>query len=86
MRIKTADKMENMTPAELRAARIRLGMNMAEMAKTLRTPYRTYQDWEAGRRTIPGVCAVAVELLLKRDRWVMLAIEAKIAREYGTGV
>lgn len=75
--------MENMTPAELKAARRKLGMNLAEMAKTLRTKYRTYQDWESGRRRIPGVCWVAVELLLKRDQWVMQAIEAKIAREYG---
>jgi len=75
--------MENMTPAELKDARQKLGLNMAEMAKSLRTPYRTYQEWETGGRRIPGVCAVAVELLLKKDRWVMMAIDARIARECG---
>jgi DNA-binding transcriptional regulator YiaG len=70
-----------MTPAQLKTARRKLGMNMAEMATTLRTPYRTYQDWERGDRRIPGICQVAVELLQKRDQWVMQAIVDKIANE-----
>jgi DNA-binding transcriptional regulator YiaG len=82
MRTETANKIENLTAAELRAARIRLGLNMAEMATQLRTPYRTYQEWENGGRRIPGICTIAVELLEKKDRWIMMAIEAKIAREY----
>ena len=71
-----------MTPAALKTSRRELGLNMVEMAKQLRTPYRTYQDWEHGNRRIPGVCAVAVELLIKRDRWVMQAIIEKIRGQY----
>ncbi|GFO67909.1 hypothetical protein GMLC_14880 [Geomonas limicola] len=69
-----------MTPEQLKASRRQLGLNQAEMAQQLRTPYRTYQDWERGTRRIPGVCEVAVELLVKKDRWVMQAITAKLAR------
>lgn len=70
-----------MQPHELTEARAKLGMNKAEMALSLRTPYRTYQDWESGERPIPGVCAVAVELLLQKDRWVMQQINEKIRHE-----
>jgi len=80
--------MENMTPKELEAARRTLGLNKAEMARSLRTPYRTYQDWEAGERPIPGVCQVAVELLLKKDAWFMATImdrvEKKLASQEST--
>lgn len=67
-----------MTPEELTAARLTLGMNKAEMARTLLTPYRTYQDWELGARPIPGVVTVAAELLLQKDTWVMQQITEKI--------
>lgn len=33
-----------MTCDELREARIRLGLNLTDMAALLQTPYRTYQD------------------------------------------
>jgi DNA-binding transcriptional regulator YiaG len=53
-----------MNSSDLKEARRKLGLNMTKMAALLRTPYRTYQDWEAGRRRIPGICAVAIKLLL----------------------
>ena len=56
------------TPKGLKEARQKLGLNMTEMAGTLRTPYRTYQDWERGERRIPGICEAVVALLLKCDR------------------
>ena len=74
-----------MTHLELSKARRQLGLNKAEMAQQLRTPYRTYVDWERGARRIPGVCQVAVELLIKHDRWVMQAIEAKISKGFPRG-
>ena len=55
------------TPAELKAARRTLGLKPGEMAKRLKTPRRTYQDWEAGKRPISGACDTAVELLLEKD-------------------
>jgi len=75
-----------MTPAGLKAARRILGLNRAEMAQQLRTPYRTYVPWERGTARIPGVCEVAVELLVQKDRWVMQAITEKLASSFpGTG-
>ena len=73
-----------MTAVNLETARLALGMNKAEMASRLRTPYRTYQDWEAGRRRIPGICQIAVELLLEKDARVMQAIDEKISSLHGT--
>jgi DNA-binding transcriptional regulator YiaG len=67
-----------MEKEELTAARAKLGLNMAEMAMVLKTPYRTYQDWETGKRRIPGICACAVELLLVKDRWTMDRIKTKL--------
>ena len=68
-----------MIPAELRILREKLGMNQTEMAKRLRTPYRTYVDWERGARRIPGVCETAVELLLRHDAMVMRAITEQVS-------
>jgi len=70
-----------MTISELKSARIKMGLNKSEMAKQLRTPYRTYQDWESGERRIPGVCEVAVELLLIKDKWLTQKIIEKASRE-----
>ncbi|MHC1696885.1 MAG: helix-turn-helix domain-containing protein [Geobacteraceae bacterium] len=67
-----------MTAEELKTARAKLGLNMTEMAQVLKTPYRTYQDWESGERRVPGICDCAVELLLAKDRWVMERIKTKL--------
>jgi len=72
-----------MTKEELKAARCELGLNQTEMSKQLHTSRRTYLNWEHGNRRIPGVCEVAVELLVKKDRWVMQAITAKLAKQLG---
>lgn len=58
-------------------------MNQAELAKRLRTPYRTYVNWERGERPIPGVCETAIELLLRFDRMRMQAITEVVARTVG---
>lgn len=79
-----------MTANELKTARLALGLNRAELARQLDTPYRTYQDWEAGISPVPGVAGVAVGLLQERDRWVMATIKADIAakldREFPQGI
>jgi DNA-binding transcriptional regulator YiaG len=74
---------KNMNSAELIAVRRTLGLNKTQMAATLRTPYRTYQEWENGGRRIPGIAQVAMELLQQKDRWVMAAIKTKIERGFG---
>lgn len=49
-----------MTARELKEARLRLGLTQHEMAATINTPFRTYQDWEGERRRVPGICDVVV--------------------------
>jgi len=65
------------TTAELTAAREELGMSKADLAKRLRTPYRTYVNWERGERPIPGVCETAIELLLRQNRMHMQSIRER---------
>lgn len=72
-----------MTTADLKAARRELGLNQTEMAKQLRTSRSGYVKWERGERPIPGVCEVAVELLLQKDRWVMQAIKLDVLTRLG---
>ncbi len=59
-----------MTKEQLENTRIACGLNQSEMARQMETPLRTYQDWEAGRRRIPGVAGVAARLICERDEWV----------------
>lgn len=75
---------------ELKAARKRLKLSQAELAILLKTPARTLQDWEAGRRRVPGIALVAVVLLQERDERVMASIKAQIEerldREFPHGI
>jgi DNA-binding transcriptional regulator YiaG len=49
------------------AARELLGLTQAEMADQLLTPLSTYEQWEAGRYRVPGVAALAAELLCSAE-------------------
>lgn len=75
---------------ELQKARMAMGLSVSELAKVLETPYRTYQDWEAGRNRIPGVAKVAVALLQQKDKWVMQTIktnlESRIDQDFPHGI
>ena len=56
-----------MTPAELRAARKRLGMTQAQLATALKLGKdgkRAVQRWECGDRPISGPVAVAMAMML----------------------
>jgi len=70
-----------MTAEEMENARRKMKLSKADLARQLRTPYRTVQDWLSGARPIPEVCAVAVELLMQKDEWVTKAIIEKIYEE-----
>ena len=37
----------------IREARIKAGLNIKQLADLLKAPYKTVQDWNAGRRTPP---------------------------------
>lgn len=55
-----------MTPLEIKAARLALGMNQREFAEALRVSGEaTVRSWESGRRAISGPATVAIELMLK---------------------
>lgn len=46
--------MEQPTPEQIRAARKAAGLTQAEAASLVHAAsYRTWQDWEAGRRPMP---------------------------------
>jgi DNA-binding transcriptional regulator YiaG len=56
-----------MTPAEVRAARLALGMTQDQLAEALRMGgdgKRAVRRWEAGEREISGPASVAIEALL----------------------
>lgn len=56
-----------MTPAELRAARKRLGLTQAGLAEALRlgpNGVRTVRRWEAGDVPVTGPASVAIEMLV----------------------
>ena len=56
-----------MTPAELRAARKRLGMTQSQLATALKLGQdgkRAVQRWECGDRSISGPVEVAIGMML----------------------
>lgn len=50
-----------MTGAELRAARARLGLTQAALAKKLHVAPNTVARWERGERAIPGPAIAAIQ-------------------------
>jgi len=45
----------------LRKIRKDFGLTQSELAEYLKTPYRTYVQWERGQRRIPGLLEVALK-------------------------
>lgn len=79
-----------MTSDELKSARSTIGLSQTDMARTLHTPLRTYQDWEAGVNRIPGIVEVAVTLLAERIKWsvdrAVRLVEEQIDRDFPFGI
>jgi len=50
-----------MDTKELRKIRKDFGLTQSELAEYLKTPYRTYVQWERGQRRIPGLLEVALK-------------------------
>ena len=71
-----------MTPADLLAARQRLGLTAADLGRALemggRDPGRFVRDWEKGAHPIPGPVAVAVRLLVAEHQRQMAPPAPKI--------
>ncbi len=55
-----------MTSKELKKIRNDLGMTQKALAEALNTPFRTLQDWEYGKRRIPGILEITLECLKKK--------------------
>ena len=55
-----------MSPLEIKAARLALGMNQREFAEALcLSGEATVRSWESGRRKISGPATVAIRMMLK---------------------
>jgi DNA-binding transcriptional regulator YiaG len=54
-----------MTAEQLREARKAAGLSMKQAAEMAKTPYRTWQDWEGGKRRVPGIAFAWLELYQK---------------------
>jgi len=67
------------TPEELKRLRELTGLTIAEMARQLETPLRTYQDWEAGVCRVPGIAFVAVKSVGKTIDCAMCKVKRGIA-------
>ena len=50
---------------DLKAARTRLNLTAKQMAEKLKTPARTYENWELGRTKIPCVAFACIEFMEK---------------------
>ena len=58
-----------MTPTLFRAARVRLGLSQAQLARVLRVGSdRTVRKWEGGEREIPGPAVVLMEIFAEFPR------------------
>jgi DNA-binding transcriptional regulator YiaG len=54
-----------MTPAEVRAARERLGLSTQQLAAALECTVRAVQQGESGVRNVPGPARVAIAFMLQ---------------------
>lgn len=52
---------------EIKKIRKETGLTMAEFSKRLGIPYRTIQDWEAGRRSCAGYIVELIRFRVEHD-------------------
>lgn len=67
-----------------------LRFSLADTSRLLRIPVRTLEDYEAGRRAVPGVVTVAMILLQERQQQVTREIiehlNAEVDRQFPGGI
>lgn len=69
-----------MTGNELKTQRVDvLKLSIADMARRLQTPYRTYQNWELRAGDVPGIVSAAVTMLVERDRQFMEDLKKRVS-------
>jgi transcriptional regulator with XRE-family HTH domain len=72
-----------LTPAELRAGRLKLGLTQSEAGHLFGATLRTWQDWEAGFRTPHGSTLLLIELACKRPEVVQWLQEKLLGLQEG---
>lgn len=71
-----------MSARKLKDIRVEVGFDKRSMARALDgMPYRTYQDYEYGRRGIPAEVAEAARELHRRDRQFMRQLRRQMAAD-----
>jgi DNA-binding transcriptional regulator YiaG len=79
---KTDTKRTHLMDADmLKNIREEIGFAPRDMYRTLGIPWRTYQDYEAGKRGIPDDVASAVLVELKWNREFMTGLPCRVDRD-----
>ncbi len=91
MASKKSTQFKSISGAELKAFRLdRLKFSLADTSRLLRIPVRTLEDYEAERRKVPAVVAVAIMLLQERQeritREIVERINRDVDREFPSGI
>ena len=74
-----------MTPAEVRAARERLGLTTQQLATALECTVRAVQQWESGVRNVPGPARVALRMMVTLNCSVIRQPPARSRRPQRAG-
>lgn len=75
---KTITKRTHLTGGELRRMRREMKFAPRDMCAVLNLPRRTYQDYEAGKRSIPAALAERIRELHRQDREWMAGISGRV--------
>lgn len=79
-----------MTPETMKRLRLEMGYDLVSLGQLLEVPYRTLQDREAGKRSIPASFAAALIAAHKADRRYMnnlgKRLDADFDRLYPHGI
>lgn len=70
--------MRKMTANELKSTRTAMSLDLRSMAVVLKLPYRTYQDYEYGKRGIPDDVATRAAVALQKDRQFMTRLTTRL--------
>jgi hypothetical protein len=71
-----------MTPEELKGLRLEMRYDLASLSYLLVIPYRTLQDYEAGKRGIPASFAEKMKAAHKADRDYMRRAARRLDKEF----
>lgn len=86
---KTAKVHANMDSMQFRTLRESMRFSLVELSVVISIPYRTLQDYEYGKRRIPGRVADLMQKEFRRERRIMqqilAGIDKRIEQEFPNG-